>query len=86
MSGKRGDLTSRAVSGLAGAGAAYGARKAITFAWRRITGNEPPTNPEDRQVSLRESVVWALLIGAGVNTAWMLATRVTSRPQPDEAD
>lgn len=81
MSGKRGTVGSRAVSGIAGAAAAFAARKAIVFAWKKIIGREPPEHPEDPQVSLLEALGWALVLGAGVHTARMLATRLTSSHQ-----
>jgi Protein of unknown function (DUF4235) len=79
MAGKRGDFGSRAVSGIAGAAAAFVARKVMTFAWTRITGKEPPEHPEDPQVALREALGWALITGAGVGTARMLASRAAGR-------
>lgn len=78
MSGKRGQVGSRAVSTIIGAVAAFAARKAIVFLWTRITGKEPPEHPEDPQVALREALGWALIVGAGVHTARMLATRMTT--------
>lgn len=87
MAGNRGDLVTKAVSGIAGAAAAYLARKAIMLAWNRITGKEPPEHPEDPQVGLGEALSWALIAGAGVGAARMLATRVASRmthSSPDE--
>jgi Protein of unknown function (DUF4235) len=83
MSGKRGDLVSRTVSAAAGAAAGFGARKVISFAWKKITGKEPPEHPEDPQVALGEAVAWALLVGAVGGTARLLATRATSRRQQD---
>ncbi len=94
-SGKQGTVGSRAVSGIAGAAAAFAARKLITFGWTKITGREPPEHPEDPQVSLREALGWALVLGAGVQAARLLATRMTSGHTPalpagttgaDEAD
>jgi len=68
----------KAVTALVGFGAAFAARKVIQFAWKKITGKEPP-EPEDPQVALAEALVWGLILGAGVSTARMLATRATSR-------
>jgi hypothetical protein len=94
-SGKQGTVGSRALSGIAGAAAAFAARKLITFGWTKITGREPPEHPEDPQVSLREALGWALVLGAGVQAARLLATRMTSGHSPalpagttgaDEAD
>ncbi|MGO8883060.1 MAG: DUF4235 domain-containing protein [Streptosporangiaceae bacterium] len=86
MAGKRGDISSRLVPGLAGAAAAFAARKAIFMAWKQVTGKEPPAHPEDRQVAFGEAIVWALVVGAVVHTARVLAARATTRPEPSELD
>lgn len=70
---------SRLVSALVGAGAAFAARKILSFGWTKITGKEPPEHPEDPQVALREALIWGIVLGAGVHTARMLATRATTR-------
>ncbi|HEY2552172.1 MAG TPA: DUF4235 domain-containing protein [Streptosporangiaceae bacterium] len=81
MAGKRGDIGSKAVSGIAGAAAAFVARKAIVFAWTKIAGKEPPEHPEDPQVALAEALLWGLVLGVGVSAAKLLATRAVSRRQ-----
>ena len=81
MSGKRADGGNRVLTGLAGFAAAFGARKVIHFVWKRITGKEPPEHPEDPQVALGEALIWGIIVGAGVHTARMLATRATARRQ-----
>jgi hypothetical protein len=68
---------SRLMTALIGAGAAFAARKVLVFGWKKITGKEPPEHPEDPQVALREALIWGILVGAGVQSARMLATRVT---------
>ena len=85
MAGKSGG-GSRLVSALVGAGAAFLARKILSFGWTKITGKEPPEHPEDPQVALREALIWGIVLGAGVHTARMLATRATTRRSsgPDE--
>ena len=56
----------------------------LFFAWKKVTGKEPPEHPEDPQVALREALVWGIVLGAGVHTARMLATRLASgRGQKD---
>ncbi len=77
---------SRVVSALVGAGAAFAARKVLSFGWTKITGKKPPEHPEDPQVALRDALVWVIVLGAGVHTARMLATRATTRrsADPDE--
>jgi hypothetical protein len=78
MAGKHASLGSRVVTALVGAAAGYCARKLIFFAWKRVTGKEPPEHPEDPEVALTEALVWGVLLGAGVQAARLLATRATS--------
>jgi len=78
MPGKGGDYGSKMINALAGAAAAYVARKAIGFAWTKATGRQPPDSDE-RQASLGEAVAWAVVIGAGVGVARVLATRLATR-------
>lgn len=78
MSGKRASGGSRVITALVGLAAAFGARKVLRFAWKRITGKEPP-ELEDPQAGLGEAVAWAMLTAVGVQLARMLATRATSR-------
>jgi hypothetical protein len=86
MSGKRADVGSRAVNGLVGMAAAFGARKVMIFAWKQVTGKEPPEHPEDVQVALREAILWSIVIGAAVNTARLLATRAAARRMLGDAE
>ncbi len=89
MAGKsgaaKGSAGSRVVTALIGAGAAFGARKLLFFGWKKITGKEPPEHPEDPQVGLGEALIWGIVLGAGVHTARMLATRATVRRQAGES-
>ena len=86
MAAKRSDSGSRAVSAVVGLAAAFAARKVIGFAWTKITGKEPPSNPEDPQVALRDALIFGILIGAGVHTARLLATRATARRLHGDAE
>jgi hypothetical protein len=81
MAGKRGDVGGKAMSAITGAAAAFVARKAIVFGWKKITGREPPEHPEDPQVALAEALIWGLVLGAGVSAARLLATRAAGRRQ-----
>jgi Protein of unknown function (DUF4235) len=74
--GKKADLGSRAANAVAGMAAAFVARKLLTFAWTKVRGQEPPDSPEDPQVALGEALAWGILMGAGVATARLLASRV----------
>jgi hypothetical protein len=69
----------RVLTGLVGLAAAYGARKIIQFLWKRITGKEPPQHPDDPETALGEALAWGVLVGVGMQTARMLATRATVR-------
>ncbi len=79
MPGKGADMGSKAVNALAGAAAAFIARKAIVFAWTKVTGKQPPDAADDAPVAIGEAVAWALVVGAGVGVARVLATRLTTR-------
>ncbi len=56
-------------------GATIAARKAITTSWKMATGKQPPMNPADPDVSIREAVAWAVMSGVAVGVARMLASR-----------
>jgi len=78
MAAKRAGGSSR-VAGMAAAFVAAAiARKVITFAWKRITGKEPPTDPHDPEVALKEALGWAVVMGVGMETARLLATRAAT--------
>jgi hypothetical protein len=69
----------RVLTSLVGLAAAYGARTIIEFIWKRITGKEPPEHPDDPETALGEALAWGILVGVGMQTARMLATRATVR-------
>jgi hypothetical protein len=86
MAGKQGSSGSKAINALVGAAAAFVARKVLFYIWKSVTGKEPPEHPEDPQVALREAVIWGIVMGAGVSTARMLATRATARRKTGDQD
>lgn len=79
MPGKGGDFGGKAINALAGAAAAFVARKAISFAWTKATGRQPPDKAEDPQVAIGEALAWTVVVGAGVAVARVLAMRLASR-------
>lgn len=82
MAAKKGSSGgSKVVNALAGAAATFVARKVLVVAWKKITGKEPPEHPEDPQVALSEALIWGIVVGVGVSTAKLLATRATSGRQ-----
>lgn len=79
MPGKGNDYVGKAINAVAGAAAAFIARKAIVFAWTKITGKQPPEGAEDPKVAIGEAVAWAVVTGAGIGVAKVLAVRLASR-------
>jgi len=92
MADKPGTSGSRAIATLAALGAAFITRKAVTTTWTKLTGKEPPENPEDPEVGWVEALGWAAMMGVAVSIARLLATRlvhrqaVTSSPAPEMAE
>lgn len=60
------------VSALAAAAAA---RKGLNTSWKAATGKNPPENPADPDVDIREAVAWAIVSGVSIGVARMLAQR-----------
>ncbi len=75
---KGGDYSSKAINALVATAAAFIARKAISFVWTKATGRQPPETAEDPQVAIGEAVAWALVVGAGVGVARVLAVRLAA--------
>ena len=74
-----GDGLTKAMGATAAFAAGYGARKLVTLIWKRITGKEPPSDPHDPQVSIGEALTWALVLGASMETARLLAGRAATK-------
>jgi len=51
------------------------AKKALNSGWKAATGKQPPANPADPDVQMREAVAWAVASGTAVALAKMLASR-----------
>lgn len=60
---------------VAGILAAILARKAIAATWKTSTGQQPPENPADPDVSMAEAIAFSVVTGALVQVARMLASR-----------
>jgi hypothetical protein len=60
---------------VAALGAALVARKTLDTSWKLATGKKPPENPADPDVNLWEAVTWAVVTGAFIALARMLAQR-----------
>jgi hypothetical protein len=79
MSDDSDSVGTRVMAGLAAVAAAWIARKVITFAWTKVTGKEPPGNPEDPHVGVAEALSWAVILGVSIESARLLATRAATR-------
>jgi hypothetical protein len=55
--------------------AAAAAQKGLSAAWKVATGDDPPTIPEDPDTTWTEAIAWAVLSGAVLGLARLIATR-----------
>jgi hypothetical protein len=83
---KKEDIGTRVFNSLTTMAAGFVARKVITFAWTKVTGKEPPTNPEDPRVALVEAFSWSVLTGITVAAFRLLAIRAVARRTLSSAD
>ena len=79
MADKRAEGVSRTVGAFAAFAGAYGARKLVTYGWKRVTGKEPPTDPQDPRVGVGEALIWAVLLGVAMEAARLLAGRAATK-------
>ena len=75
---KPGDGMNKAVATAVAFGAATITRKVLGMGWKRVTGKEPPTDPQDPQYGLVEALGWAIAIGAVMGVARVLAFRAAA--------
>ncbi len=80
------EIGTRVFNGLTTMAAGFVARKLITFAWTKVTGKEPPANPEDPRVALVEAVSWSVLTGVTVAAFRLLAIRAVAHRTLSGAD
>ncbi len=70
-----GALAWKVLSAGAAVAAATLAEKGLAAGWHYVTGEKPPTKPEDPDTRAGEAITWAVLSGVGVGIARLLATR-----------
>ena len=75
MADKQSDTGFKLLNGVAAVLAGLAARKAITFAWTKATGHEPPKNPAHPEVTWAEAAAWAVVSGTAVALARVAAHR-----------
>jgi hypothetical protein len=62
------------------------AKKAVDATWRLgAKGKEPPTDPADPDIELREAVVFAILTGAAVSVVRLFIARRLAKAERREA-
>ena len=88
MANRRGEGVSRVVGTLAALGAAMLTRRLVTAGWKRLTGKEPPDDPQDQSVGFGEALSWAIILGVAMETARLVAQRTATRRlrRSDHAD
>lgn len=76
------DRRERLVWGAVGAGTAVIAtvltRKALRSGWRRVAGEDPPSNPASPATTWEEAVVWSVGTGAFIGLARVVARRLAA--------
>jgi hypothetical protein len=65
----------KVVGGVAVGAATIITKKILDGTWRATTGKTPPTDPKDPELTWKEAVAWALLSGAVVGVAQLVAAR-----------
>ena len=65
----------KVLGGVSAVAAGVLANKALSSGWRAVTGNDPPSNPESPETEWIEAIAYAVVSGALMGVARMLATR-----------
>jgi hypothetical protein len=76
---------SKAVGSIVAMAAGMGTRKLVTVGWKRITGKEPPSDPQDLHVGIGEALSWVIVLGVTMETARLLAQRAVVRARRRDA-
>jgi MYXO-CTERM domain-containing protein len=58
--------------------ASVAVQRGLHVGWKLVTGHEPPSAPDDKQVPLGQAVAWTALFGAAVAGARLIAGRYAS--------
>jgi hypothetical protein len=72
---KAGKVGHKIMAGVAAAGSAVIARKALTVSWRKIVGKEPPDEPANPDTRLAEAAGWAAASAGVIAAAQVMARR-----------
>jgi hypothetical protein len=66
------------LGGLTATGSGVAAKKALHKAWKAVTGTEPPANPEHPRTTWPEAIAYAMISGAIVGLARLVARKVAA--------
>lgn len=72
------ERTWKLVSTGAGVLAGLAVRRALTSAWTRTTGDDPPGNPAAPSQGWTTALAWAAATGAGIGMARLVAARLAA--------
>jgi hypothetical protein len=72
---QKGSKAWNVLSLVAALAAAAIAKKSLDAFWKAATGKQPPANPADPDVEMREALAWAAASGTLVAIARMMASR-----------
>ncbi|WP_084957763.1 DUF4235 domain-containing protein [Thermoactinospora rubra] len=79
MADEKPDLAWRAIGGLIGLATAWAARKALGYAWVKVTGKEPPVDSESPEVSMAEAIGYAVVMGVGMSVAQIVVNKTAKK-------
>lgn len=79
-------LLLKVVGGVAVGAATMLTKKVLDGTWKAATGNRPPTDAKDPELTWKEAVAWALLSGALIGVAQLAAARGARRLVRSSAD
>lgn len=66
-------------TGVISAGVTIVAQKALSTAWKAVTGDDVTPDPNDPDTPVRQALLWALASGIGLGVAQVLTARYAER-------
>lgn len=69
----------QAVSSTSAIAAGVLARKSLQAGWEKAKKEEPPLNPESRDVSWKDAIIWTIATGVTVGLARLIARRLAAQ-------
>lgn len=66
-------------AGVLGAASAWAAHKLVEGAWKFVTGDDEPPQPDDPEVPALKAVSWAVASGVGIAGSQLLVNRLANK-------